>query len=361
MPVDLDELETRLEKLMESYRDALKYVEHLPSIGRVSISTGEVDVDRIQVLQGIAKKSGIDTSHELEKPGYAIEYDKEKQSADVRADNVDKKLFKKSKFLASRAILKLSYPSHTWVARSLVRLFVESHIRSKLEVIIRYLRIETSACIKEPESNERAKKLKSYINQLDEFKKTLSGWNQPGKVVVEAPWLPAVIALATPALFQLIGKDTTVQLSLHALAALGLLLLYMYMLLSPLPIHLGFRVKRAIFVEGKTKIRGYFRKHKLIKWVGFPKTNIYQLEDQVFEVIGVPKPREFPLDFVMAFLPFYFFLTAIVILEEAVNQLISGTLELWSIFAFVVFWAMAGQYFRWARNEVRQRKKQKEM
>lgn len=309
--VDLDKLEMRLEKLMESYRDALKYVEHLPSIGRVG-----------------------------------VKYHEEKQSTDQRCER--------------GGVSRVRNPSHRWVARSLVRLFMESHIKSKLEVIIRYLRIERSVCIKEPESNNRAKKLNTYINQLDEFKKTLFNWNQPVTVVAKAPWLPAVIALATPVLVQLIGISSGL---LHTLIVLGVILLEMYMFLSPLPLRLGFRVKRAIFAEGKT-LRGLFEDSaELITWVNFPRTNIYQVEDQVFEVIGVPKPKEFPLDVVMGFTPLVaFFLTAL-LLGEVVNQLIRGDiLRLLDIFPFLIFvFSVDCIFFIIGRRNLRQRRKQGKM
>jgi hypothetical protein len=160
------------------------------------------------------------------------------------------------------------------------------------------------------------------------------------------------ISLTNTVLAQLTGFDLSSQKSavestiefiqsagsVHTLALLGVVLLEIYWLLSPLTIQLGFRAKRAIFAEGKT-VRNLFDKPELERWVDFPKTNIYHQENQVFEALGVPKPKEFPLDYVMAFLPFYAFGATVFISVQAVNTLTSGgTLALWDIIGMICLW-----------------------
>ncbi len=300
--IDLDQLEMNLETLIESYRGALKHVERLPSFGRINIEYDDQSIDQ-----------------------------------------------NRQRGLIRHVYEKLSDPYHRWVAKSLVRLFVRSHIKSKLKEINRCLRVESLRLIKDTESAKRAKKLKSYISQLDKFDEELSlGLNLPGMFIVRAQWFPPFIAFITPILTKLIGIDfssikafeqSTIQvvspsISSHTIVLLLVLFIEIYVFfLSPSINNLGFRVKRAIFSGGKTESWDLFEEYSkpmLIKWLSFPDTNVYRSENQVFDVLGFPKSKEFPLDFVTSF-KFYlaiiftsYFLVAFVIISLAIKD---GTLK----------------------------------
>lgn len=270
-PVDLDTLEPHLETLMKSYRDSLRFVEGLPRLGRVR-----------------------------------VEYPDEKQTPGA------------NRHWMVRAVSRASNPRRRWVARPLVRLFVEAHIRTRLEVIIRLLRLEASAAIRDPESNPRAKRLKSLIAPLDELQKALFSWKQRGALFARIPILPVLIALATPFLAHYTGinfsgarglAESTIERArsgglARSIVLAAIVLGDLYVIFAPSMTSLGFRIKRAILAGGTTVWR-LFDVPERITWVSFPTTNTYQVENRVFDVIGVPKPREFPLDFVMGFLPFY--------------------------------------------------------
>jgi hypothetical protein len=329
--IDLVELESRLEALMAGYAGALKYVEHLPRLGRVTVAPDE------------ANRLAQQLSHSPRK--------------------------------VSRVLYRVWYPGRRWVARSFVRLFVESHIRAKLETILRYLRIELSACVKGAESNPRAKQLEFYIKQIDLHKSTLFKWRLLGALIVKAPWLPVVIAFATPLLAQATGIDlssvdqavqsTILALqsseSLQMLGQLGLLVLVLYAVLSPLPAQLGFVPKRAIFSGGKT-VRGVYDRPEFMRWIGFPGLNLYHLETQVFETIGVPKPRELPLDFVMTLTPFYVFALTLFISAASIQSILSGiALTSNTVFWLIACWILTIGRLRDAQHNFRLRTQQGDM
>jgi hypothetical protein len=289
-PIDLDALETHLETLMRSYRDALRFVEGLPRLGRVR-----------------------------------VEYPDEKQAPGAKRHWI------------VRTVYRVSNPRHRWVARFLVRLFVEAHIRTRLEVIVRLLRIEASAALRDPESNARAKTLKSLIAPLDELQRALFSWKQRGALFARIPILPVLIALATPFLAQYTGinfsgarslAESTIERArsgglVHSIVLAAIVLGDLYVILAPSMTSLGFRIKRAILAGGTTVWR-LFDAPERIRWVTFPTTNTYQRENQVFDVIGVPKPREFPLDFVMGFLPFYVLVATVLFSAAALSQVFGG-------------------------------------
>lgn len=327
--VDKDELETRLVALMKSYSDALKYTEHLPAI----IGTKDI-------------------KYYAEKPHL----------------NPNKHI---SRILRGREIMRrgLFFPNRRFVNRSITKLFVESHIRNKLEIIIKYLRIEASMCLKE--SDEQAKKLESYIDRLENFKGTLSKWNV-SNIFVKPPW---IIAFSTPVIVQLIGinissTDSAINTikdffqtseSLHNLVVIGVILAYLFMFFSPMLMLLGFRIKRAIFTGGKT-VNKLFEKPdetESILWVNFPDTNIYHLENQVFETIGIPKPKEFPLDFVMNFAVFYIII--IIVFASTVIYDSRGNLEIMDKIGIFSLSVIVISIFKYGRDNFRQRSEKGDM
>jgi len=321
-PIDLDSLEANLETLMKCYRDALRFVERLPRLGRV----------RVEYLN--EKRNG--TPHNW----------------------------------ITNGINRLAKPSNRWVARSLTRLFLEAHIRSKLEEIIRFLRIEGALEIKESETNKRAKRIKSLIAPLDELQKALFSWKQRGAIFARLPFLPVVIALATPFLASYTGIDfsSTKDVAKSVLARTqaggltrsivlaAILLGELYMLLAPLVTSLGFRIKRAILAGGTTEWR-LFDDPEYIRWLEFPTINAYQIENQVFTTIDIPKPREFPLDFVLAFLPFYIFLSTVLYSTVAINQVFGGeALTGWDALGISALWiVLIGLSFHGWKNYRRRR------
>ena len=56
----------------------------------------------------------------------------------------------------------------------------------------------------------------------------------------------------------------------------------------------------------------------------FPRTNVYDLEDQVFELLGRRKPKEVPLDMLLGFTPYLCFAFAAVVVAALVDVAASG-------------------------------------
>ena len=56
----------------------------------------------------------------------------------------------------------------------------------------------------------------------------------------------------------------------------------------------------------------------------FPRTNVYDLEDQVFELLGRRKPKEVPLDLLLGFTPYLCFALAAVVVAALVDAVASG-------------------------------------
>jgi len=313
-PVDLAGLDQQLPKLIDCYRGALKKVEQLPRIGRVkTVIVGKV----------------IDGKHES---------------------------------------VRRQRPSRRWVIRSIVRLFVETHVRAKLDAIARSLRIESMAI--RSDSDKRTKKIRMYVGWLKESMESLFSWSRLRTTVSKAPFLSTILALAAAVVARLTGTDlsSTQALAestseagnssdwavfLDLIKLFGVVVLYAYVLVVPIIVQLGFRVKRAIF-QGGTTIPDLFewrapwgRKEKTEmvdeeRWDQFPETNIYKKENQFFALLGVRKPTAFPLDFVMNVKVYFVFFLAVDLGVGAIQVLTNGgTLKaldyggilLWFLFA----------------------------
>ena len=291
--INMVQLEQRLEKLVGDYRNALRIVARLPRIGRLKTTTTP--------------------------------------SGRVR---------------------------RRWVIRPFVGIFVESHIRSKLDAIAAVLSIEATELV--DDSNEDSKKLKSWIKQLRALSKMLRGWKGSFTLLTKAPLLAALLPLFGAILGQLVGIDISGAAAfgssitklgqsagsdsiLTFLKFLAVLLLYSYILFSAVVVGFGFRGKRAIFSGGKTEPdffnRDMFHHDKRVdEWQQIPKTNIYHVENDLFEVLRIKKPTEFPLDIVASFTPYFVLVVAIIFAARLVITLRTGQLpSIWQFLSLLVF------------------------
>jgi hypothetical protein len=74
-------------------------------------------------------------------------------------------------------------------------------------------------------------------------------------------------------------------------------------------VSLGFRRKRSLFSGGPTDESRpvlYWLLERRGIWPRFPRANVYHRENDVFELLGVPKRREAPLELLLPFFPYYF-------------------------------------------------------
>jgi hypothetical protein len=94
----------------------------------------------------------------------------------------------------------------------------------------------------------------------------------------------------------------------------GALAVILYaVVLSPAVIH-GFKRKRALFLGGEIPdweevwpFPLVWAKRGPSRWEGFPRDNIYRLEDELFRSLGVRKRHEVALDVYMAPAPYFTF------------------------------------------------------
>lgn len=322
--VDLKKLDHTLSDLLFSYRDALKYTENLPSLGRrgpIRYFLGAIDI----------------TDHRWQ----------------------------------------VTYPRVRWVSRPLTRMFVEAHIQGKLRKIIKLLQIELLPVISG--SNKFAQSIEGRLHQLEQFEKGLIDWKNPGAIIARNPLAPPIISLLVAFLSRLTNLDVSdPEAAVNSLFALfqGTPLSFTewlaraavwffvgYSLLAPIFIHLGFRMKRIMF-NGGTDLASLFNDDTTEKWEGVHLDNIYQQENRVFETLGVNKTPEIPLDFVMPILPFYILLLAIVASIFAYRRFIQGDIgedRLILLLPLFVCWPVAIMSFLAGWQNIRTRRRDKNM
>lgn len=180
--------------------------------------------------------------------------------------------------------------------RPLVKLLVTSHIRGRLDAIIKHLRIERMAIT--DDSDLGAKAIESYVKQLTESRSTLAGENRIPRIASTA------LALALPlfpiAAAGLLRQGSDTLLIIGMLVVVGIYQVSLVLVL-PMIVQAGFEGKRALFAGKK------------IQSPGFPTANVYHVESRLFEVLGVTKPNELPLDLLLN-IRHYNLLPAVVVL-----------------------------------------------
>lgn len=327
-------LESELSELLEAYKNALRFASRLPRLGRV----------RVEI-----------TPSEPAKP---------KRSS-------SKKQFVQL-FVHIRRLLDLLLgKNQRLIARPFVQLFVEGHIRKKIDLLLDILRIEAISL------DEDAKRVELWTKHLKQARESLRSWGNTYFLLTRAPLISLLLPFLPPVLLYVFGFDisgpngivksvitlyqTRGSLIVSALATWAILLFYLYAFLAPAVVRLGFRCKRAIFNAGITDDYHLLGKFviKEEKWEGFPGANIYHRENDVFKTLGITKPREFPLDLVLTPVPYIALVFACVITFYVVDMLKAGTFPAFGQwFAFFVAWAWTIGIVAKARRYYLERKQQ---
>jgi hypothetical protein len=313
--LDLGALDSYLPELIRGYRTALKSVETLPG------SFATLPVLRY-TLQG-----------------------------SIPADPAELK----------RSISSRNKRSRRLVSRGLVGLFVDAHVRAKLQDILRLLSIERMGVLADEEA---AKKLDFYIKEIDQVLKMLSERSRSRFWLANSPLVSSLLAFAAPILIGLVGIDISgsaalgasvsnlvqsqgVETLIHIVWFVLLVLLYLYIIFAPVAVTFGFRVKRAIFSGGFSEEnvfdwRPVIHDRDIAYWPGLPTLNIYHLETKLFEMFGAAKKREFPLDFVLSILPYFTWTFAIIYTVAVSSALISGKSPGFeNVCALLAFWFLS--------------------
>jgi hypothetical protein len=189
---------------------------------------------------------------------------------------------------SDRIVLRLSTLSLLrW--RFLIRILVESHIKSRLNrIAIGYIQLEQLAGGPSG-NNDLARWLQEADSEIKRFTGTLAASRSLRSIL--AVWLPAILvpiyavlgvsnlAGALPKIFDIVRPNFTVVFNIAFL--LSLLLLYFVI---PLPI--AFLYKRSLFIPGN---------HLLRTWLN-PEDDLYKAEDRLSKLLHIRKRREFPID-----------------------------------------------------------------
>lgn len=297
-PINMAQLEPKLDDLLSQYRNALMIIARQPRIGRWRTTT---------------RASGLERGRDRRR----------------------------------------------WVIRPFARVFVESHIRSRINVIVRILKVELIRLT----DNDDAKRLQTWTKRMSDVKRMLPGWTGFYGLLAKAPVIPILFPILGAAISRLLGVDfsgagefTTSTMKLaqsgnwqtifRALLVLAMLLVYVYMLFSAIVVGIGFRFKRAIFAGGSTfpdvlDRLVFDRVWRVEKWKDLPETNIYHVENEVFDAFRVPKPREFPLDLVASTRPYLVFAITIFV---TVGLKTAGSISWQQVVFMLALWFASFSY-----------------
>lgn len=197
------------------------------------------------------------------------------------------------------------------LSRFIVTLFCESHFKIKYnELGNTYLQIGQTI------PRERTSEYEWYLkvgNDLKETAKTFSTWKSL-KGFITACWPNSGVTFAIPhrdVILQLFanpwslspgfnsyGLATNYIYYLFGLLLIGPLLLTLYFVIF---ISAGFQYKRCLFYSNPTDCGNFSQgPHNTNSNV-----NIYQIEDQLFELVGKSKSREFPFEIILFSLMYF--------------------------------------------------------
>lgn len=197
--------------------------------------------------------------------------------------------------IKTKSILRITF---------LVRPFVESHIKGKLnELRVSYVHLSQSLKIDEASTSEYRIWLMQAEEELTEFANTLSPWGDMRRLssilVFLSPWITGVLLVifGGGSIFEVIIK---IFKNINLLLYLLLLIAYPSLIIFP-----SFSYKRILF-GGDIVEMEITEKDRTV-------TNIYEIEDRIFDLLEKEKIREIPID-IVSFILSYIILTLIVII-----------------------------------------------
>jgi hypothetical protein len=239
-----------------------------------------------------------------------------------------------------------------WLSRPFTLLYLQSHVRKQVRRASRSVDLELLSR-DNPDERARLSGLSARLKQPDE---AAFGWGRLRAIAARLPPVTAaipIVAGAVTALFQ--GQSVDARGALRAVTLLAITGFCVWLLFVWPSIRLGFRAKRAIFTGGTdlrhplwnnpgelgwqyrmgTRLyedaqlvkwpdavsylpdipwKGLFAAlsprswrrtlHATEGWTDFPAGNIYQLEKDVFGLLGEEGPRELPVDMLFSAPPY---------------------------------------------------------
>jgi len=258
--LDINAIETALYKLLELYRQALRAAEFLPVHGRVPDNEHLVEITQVV---GPRRRR---ISH-----------------------------------------LRLQFIIHhaDWIrsrfaVRFLARMFLRSHIRSKLRAIADRLEVEQLAS--GSMNSNTLKRLDTIITKLRDYDRLLTprktGWLKlPGGIwAVVVPLLATYLGTRLIPSLEVSVVGVLVRLGMYLLS-IGILVWFPSFNEVALG---GFRWKRLILLGQTGDVNIEVATNVVLRWAPAPQANTYESENHVFETLGLPKPSEFPWDIILS-------------------------------------------------------------
>jgi hypothetical protein len=262
-PLDINAIEAALDQLLEHYRQALRAVELLPTYGRVPNREYLVEITP-PVGQTRSRRSRSRTPSLPARTRYA------------------------------------DWVRSHFAVRSLARMFLRSHIRSKLRAIADHLEVERFAS-GHMDANT-PKRLDDMIIKLRAYYKRLT---QRTTLWVRLPgW---IWVIAAPVLTTYLGTLVIPSIKITAAAVFVYIATYLlvFVMLVYAPVFYlgalgGFRWKRLILLGQTGDVNIDITTNAVLRWVPAPQENTYESENRFFSTLGLPKSDEFPWDLVLA-------------------------------------------------------------
>jgi hypothetical protein len=261
--LDINAIEATVDNLLEHYRQALRAVEFLPEHGPVPR-----DQFLVQIAQPATPARGP--------------------------------LGRLRRYLMRTRTRNADWIKSTFAIRSLARMFLKSHIQSKLRSIVRSLEVERlSSGYMDASSSAQ---LSAIIEKLRDYDKSLADKNT--LLVKASGWVWRVLLPAAATYVGTCIFPPTAVSATGFLAQLGLYIMVAALIIyGPLFVFGelgGFRWKRLILLGRTGDVNISIATDAVVTWVTAPQKNTYQIEDNFFDTLGLPKPTEFPWDAIMS-------------------------------------------------------------
>jgi hypothetical protein len=187
-----------------------------------------------------------------------------------------------------------SVPGRARVYRTLVLLYVDSHLVRRLKAIDKMLDIE-SLSVQDDERAERLRTLHATISDFRSKRRTQRIRNQVTKFIA-----PYILFVVGPAVI-LGGVDAEDIQAAFVLTVLLVSFVLYFVFVRFLTVPWGFIPKRALWSGGET-VQSIDRHGRATvrRWVGFPTTDLYRAEAAMFDALHVRMAPERPLDISIA-------------------------------------------------------------
>ena len=206
----------------------------------------------------------------------------------------------------------LFYPIRGWwrsfMLRQVISFYVSTHINNSATKLSRALIFERLNNIQT--SDPQAESLERSIAIVEGLKTITTGWVV---LLVILRFVPLVGLLFSMGI-------VTVSFTLDNAPELGrqlrVFLALVIFVVHPIVVQFGFRWKRALFAGGGGDGSD--------DPAGLPRTNVYEIEQQVYERLGVKRASEFPVDLFLA--PGIYFLFNLIV-DAALQPVDLGDLE----------------------------------